>query len=100
MCQDYESLVDVIKSFYSMKIETRENSLKGWNWGEPEFQGNTMQFMIGSKPAFEIPLDLVGNTVLQTKNEVNIEFVSNESTLDGKKVKDDILVEIKYSLLF
>lgn len=78
-----------------MKLEVRENSLKGWNWGEPEFQGNSLQFMIGTKPAFEIPLDMVNNTVLQTKNEVNIEFTSTETTLDGKKSKDDILVEIK-----
>lgn len=51
----------------------KELSLKGWNWGTAKFNGAVLSFNVGSKTAFEIPLNNVSqcNT---GKNEVVLEF--------------------------
>lgn len=37
--QDHEKLASLIKNYFSITLETKEVSLRGWNWGVTDFQG-------------------------------------------------------------
>jgi structure-specific recognition protein 1 len=32
---------DALKAFYKKDLETKEPSVKGWNWGKTDFQGKS-----------------------------------------------------------
>lgn len=40
-CQDAEVVKDALKAFYKKDLETKEPSVKGWNWGKTDFQGES-----------------------------------------------------------
>ena len=53
-------------------------SIKGWNWGSTEVNGDELAFTLDDgKVAFDIPLVNVSNCV-QNKNEVTLEFHQND----------------------
>ena len=79
-----------------MTLETLEFSLRGWNWGNTEFEGSKLSFLVGNRPAFEVPMNQVANVTLPTKNEVSVEFNNPTSGPDGKKIRDDMLVEMRF----
>ena len=37
--QEYERLSSFIKTHYDTELQKVENSVKGWNWGQAEFDG-------------------------------------------------------------
>jgi structure-specific recognition protein 1 len=59
--------------------------LKGWNWGKAEFSKSELHFNVANKPAFEIPFSEVSNSNLAGKNEIAVEF----STQDGSSANGD-----------
>uniref|UniRef100_A0A914H0T7 FACT complex subunit SSRP1 n=1 Tax=Globodera rostochiensis TaxID=31243 RepID=A0A914H0T7_GLORO len=76
-----ESDLERISTFSSSKwqksIRKNELSLKGWNYGEAEFEGQNLVFNVADKVAFEIPLSNVMRC--QTaKSEAIVEFHPNE----------------------
>ncbi|KAJ3275298.1 FACT complex subunit [Borealophlyctis nickersoniae] len=91
----YETLAPAVKSLYHISLESKDVSLKGWNWGTTEFSGPHMTFMVANRPAFEIPLHEVANTTQPSKNEVSVEFGSAELK-DKTKIKEDFLTEIRF----
>ncbi|KAJ3020410.1 FACT complex subunit [Thoreauomyces humboldtii] len=94
----YESIAPLTKNFYSKILERKEISLKGWNWGSVEFQGNQMGFNVSNHPAFEVPLGEVANTNLPLRNEVSVEFVLPEiaaKDIKRKGAQEDTLTEIR-----
>ncbi|KAF3901611.1 hypothetical protein ABW21_db0205162 [Orbilia brochopaga] len=87
---DFDRLKDILKQLYNINLESREHSLKGWNWGRVEFSKSELLFNINNKPAFEIPFDEVSNSNLAGKAEVAIEFADKsdlEADASGKKKK-------------
>ncbi|KAI8872401.1 SSrecog-domain-containing protein [Ramicandelaber brevisporus] len=103
--EDYEKLSNVLKRNYGVDVLQREISVKGWNWGQAEFEGTQLIFNSGDgKQAFELPLSQVNNTNLATKNEVSIEFqtvntaaVANAGGNQKKRINGfDELVEIRF----
>ncbi len=58
---------------YHAKVESRELSVSGFNWGTFAFEGSTLAFTIDSKASLEIPLGAVTNANAQ-KNEISIDF--------------------------
>ncbi|RIB21363.1 SSrecog-domain-containing protein [Gigaspora rosea] len=76
--ENFESLREIIRTNYKLNLETKEICVKGWNWGETDFQGSQLLFNISKKTAFEIPLSHVSNTNLQNKCEVSLEFMQPE----------------------
>lgn len=71
-----------------MTLEQKEAALRGWNWGQVEFQGSNLAFSVANKPAFEVPLTEVANTSLASKTEVMIEFAPPEvKGPDGRALK-------------
>ncbi|KAG0223573.1 FACT complex subunit [Actinomortierella wolfii] len=94
---DYDTLRDIVKANYGLTLESKELSVKGWNWGKTEFQGNNLLFNVGNKEMFEIPLKEVTNTSLTGKHEIMMELGAPD--LDGapnKKFKGDQLVEMRF----
>ncbi|KAF9585802.1 FACT complex subunit [Lunasporangiospora selenospora] len=92
---DYEKLKDIIKANYGLQLETKEMSVKGWNWGKTEFQSDNLLFNVSNKEMFEIPLKEVANTSLTAKHEVMIELTGQDGESDKNK-KGDQLVEMRF----
>ncbi|GAA6039203.1 hypothetical protein JCM8097_000468 [Rhodosporidiobolus ruineniae] len=73
--EDFERLSNLCKQYYNITIETKDTSVRGWNWGVAEVQADDLAFLVAGKPAFTIPLSQVSNTSI-TKAEVALEFSS------------------------
>jgi len=74
---DRERLAKFFTQTYEKDMLDRELSVKGWNWGTANFNGNVLNFEIGSADAFEIPLPNVQQCI-SGKNEVTLEFHPND----------------------
>jgi structure-specific recognition protein 1 len=90
-----EKVERAMKEHFSVALENREHSLRGWNWGKAKFEGNELVFQVGTRSAFEVPLGKVSNTNLVGKTEVAVEFALDK---DGKKDYEvgDELVEMRF----
>ncbi|KAG0255749.1 FACT complex subunit [Linnemannia exigua] len=95
---DFEKLKDIIKTNYGLQLETKEMSVKGWNWGETDFSNGNLVFSVQNKEMFEIPLNEVTNTSLTAKHEVMIELggPDGEGGARDKSRKGDQLVEMRF----
>ncbi|KAJ4292198.1 FACT complex subunit [Collariella sp. IMI 366227] len=76
--EDYERLSKVFKNWYSINLENKEHSLRGWNWGKAEFGKAELSFNVQNRPAFEIPYSEISNTNLAGRNEIAVEFAVGE----------------------
>lgn len=74
---DLNRFEDFFKRNYNVRLKERELSLKGWNWGIPNFAGSVMSFDVDKSTAFEVPLTNVSHCT-SAKNEVTIEFHQND----------------------
>lgn len=91
--QAFDDLAGAIKVYYQLTLEQKEPALRGWNWGQVEFQGSNLAFSVANKPAFEVPLTEVANTSLASKTEVMIEFAPPEiKGPDGRALKIKVLL--------
>lgn len=89
--QAQEELADFCREHYGVPFEVKDLSIKGWNWGKAEIDGNHLEFKVGDKLAFDLPLNQVTNAVVATKDEIAIEFAQPE----GADKKTDSMVEIR-----
>ncbi|KAG0292965.1 FACT complex subunit [Dissophora globulifera] len=96
---DFEKLKDIIKANYGLQLETKELSVKGWNWGETDFSNGNLVFSVQNKDMLEVPLNEVSNTSI-TKHEVMIELGGQENeggaAQRDKNRKGDQLVEMRF----
>ncbi|KAI8912775.1 structure-specific recognition protein-domain-containing protein, partial [Gorgonomyces haynaldii] len=94
----YESLQAFVKNFYGFPLEEQQVSTRGYNWGKVDFEGNWMEFTVGDKQAFEIPITQVANASMGAKGEVAIEFTPPPPADPNapKRQKEDHLVEIRF----
>jgi len=72
-----EKLAKHFSTNFSLEMLDRELSVKGWNWGNAEFNGSVLQFEVGKHDAFEVPLSYVSQCNAG-KNEVTLEFSLND----------------------
>ncbi|KAI9633310.1 putative subunit of the heterodimeric FACT complex [Dioszegia hungarica] len=96
---DLDKIKRTLDEFFSVKLEIRDISLKGWNWGELQVQGNDIQFQVQTRPTFEIPLSVISNSNIAGKNEVALEFTPVPITIaenDLKTRQPDELVEMRF----
>ncbi|KAK1775622.1 hypothetical protein QBC45DRAFT_421621 [Copromyces sp. CBS 386.78] len=104
--EDYERLSKIFKNWYSINLENKEHSLRGWNWGKAEFSKAELTFNVQNRPAFEIPYSEISNTNLAGRNEIAVEFANdggksnghNGTGGKGKKATagKDQLVEVRF----
>ncbi|CAH1802193.1 unnamed protein product [Owenia fusiformis] len=74
---EFDKLSSFVKNFYKTDLEKQDLSLRGWNWGKSKFDAGSLEFEIGGKTGFEIPLSNVSHTTAN-KNEVTLEFHQND----------------------
>ena len=75
---DYDKLNKFFSRNYSIDLKTRDNCLRGWNWGTANFDGSVLGFDIRKgERAFEVPLMHVSQCTT-AKNEVTLEFHHND----------------------
>ncbi|KAL7420413.1 FACT complex subunit [Cryptotrichosporon argae] len=92
--EDHDKVKRTIEDYFSIKLDTKDISLKGWNWGKAVVQNNDIVFEVQHKTAFELPLAQVANSNIAGKNEVAIEF--NPVQIEGASSREpDELVEIR-----
>ncbi|KAK2070251.1 hypothetical protein P8C59_004763 [Phyllachora maydis] len=82
--EDYERLSKTFKSWYSINLDNKEHSLRGWNWGKAEFGKAELTFNVQNRPAFEVPYSEISNTNLAGRNEIAVEFAVNEEKQGGQ----------------
>ena len=72
-----------IEQNYQLRLEDKEFSLNGFNWGVPKFEGEALSFDDeGNKTAFEVPLSAVSDCTAN-KNEVIMSFHHNDDATVG-----------------
>jgi len=80
---DYPKLKRFIELNYQLKLEDKEFSLNGFNWGIPKFDGEALSFDDeASKTALEIPLSAVSDCT-SNKNEIILSFHHNDDATVG-----------------
>lgn len=80
---DQEKIKQYIGRHYKLELENKDLSLKGFNWGSTQFEGEALSFNIdGSGTAFEIPLTAVSDCS-SNKNEVILSFHHNDDAVVG-----------------
>lgn len=81
--KDYDRIKQFVESKYQIRLDTNELSLKGFNWGSTQFDGEALSFNIdNSGTAFELPLNAVSDCT-STKNEVVLSFHHNDDATVG-----------------
>ncbi|KAH3676219.1 hypothetical protein WICPIJ_009179 [Wickerhamomyces pijperi] len=91
--QDFNQLKNELQRSYSIQLDHKEHSLRGWNWGNTDLARNEIIFQVNGKPAFELPYQHIGNSNLANKNEVTVEMNLMEANQD---IAGDELVEVKF----
>lgn len=80
---DQDKIREYVERNYKLELETKDLSLKGFNWGSTRFDGEALSFNIdNSGTAFEIPLNAVSDCT-SAKNEVIFSFHHNDDATVG-----------------
>lgn len=80
---DHAKVKRYVEQNYQLKLEDKESSLNGYNWGYPKFDGEALSFEDDSKKtAMEIPLSAVSDCT-NNKNEIILSFHHNDDATVG-----------------
>ncbi|KIR58185.1 FACT complex subunit POB3 [Cryptococcus bacillisporus CA1280] len=97
---DLDKIKRTLQEYFNITLETRDTSLKGWNWGAAQVKGTDLVFQVQGKTAFDVPLSQVANSNIAGKNEVALEFnPSSDYKFDPKdlnKRPPDEMVEMRF----
>ncbi|EKM51652.1 uncharacterized protein PHACADRAFT_177070 [Phanerochaete carnosa HHB-10118-sp] len=94
---DHDRLAQLLKQHFSIVLETKEASVKGWNWGMTDFQGQDLVFLVSNKTAFELPLAKVANSNIAGRTEVSLEYpVAAQVDKKASRHGPDELTEIRF----
>ncbi|KAK9460270.1 uncharacterized protein V1516DRAFT_676179 [Lipomyces oligophaga] len=94
---DFEKLKNTVKHHFDVVLESKQHSIRGWNWGKAEFERSEMVFQVSNRPAFEIPYAQVTNSNLVGKSEVALELNNDqEISVRGPSAVLDELVEMRF----
>jgi structure-specific recognition protein 1 len=76
---DFNKIQAFFNTHWHKEMEKEEHSIKGWNYGSADIEGQTLVFRVDDKLAFEIPLSNVSQVPTGAgKSEVAMEFHPNE----------------------
>ncbi|KAH9851695.1 structure-specific recognition protein-domain-containing protein [Lenzites betulinus] len=92
--EDHDKLAHLLKQHFSVTLEQKEVSLKGWNWGVTDFQGQDLAFLVSNKTTFELPLTHVANSNIAGRTEVSLEFATQNKK--PSRSAPDEMVEIRF----
>ncbi|KAF7298853.1 FACT complex subunit POB3 [Mycena indigotica] len=91
--EDLKKITDLLKTHFNITLEELDMTFKGWNWGETDFKGQDLAFLVSGKTAFELPLRNVANSNIAGRTEVSLEF--SPPSRQGKQVGDE-MTEIRF----
>ncbi|KIJ54619.1 hypothetical protein M422DRAFT_24531 [Sphaerobolus stellatus SS14] len=94
--EDHDRLASLLKQHFSVTLETKEITFKGWNWGATDFQGPDLAFLVSNRTSFEVPLGSVVNSNIAGKTEVSLEFAPMDTRGAKKGKASDELTEIRF----
>jgi hypothetical protein len=78
---DYDKISTYARNNYNMKVDLKEISQRGYNWGTVDFENAQMIFSVAEKEAFEIPLATVAS--VNTASNYNLIQVKMKSLLNS-----------------
>jgi structure-specific recognition protein 1 len=91
------------RQFFGKTLEKHELSVKGWNWGDYEFDGSQLKFLVANREAFRLPLkDVAGATVaskevvLELKEGIDHAVFGPENLPVKRRKRDDEMCEIRF----
>ncbi|KAH8825133.1 SSrecog-domain-containing protein [Flagelloscypha sp. PMI_526] len=90
---DHDKVSSLLKNHFSVTLETKDVSFRGWNWGQTDFQGQELAFVVADRTAFELPLEKVSNSNIAGRTEVSLEFATSNSKSGSR---EDEMVEIRF----
>lgn len=91
---DFNSLKNALKHRFDVNLESKEHSVRGWNWGKAELERSELLFSVSNRPAFGVPYSEISNSNFVGKNEVSVEMNIQSA---GERVKaGDELVEMRF----
>ncbi|CAE6427699.1 unnamed protein product [Rhizoctonia solani] len=96
--EDHDKVSQLVTQHYKVQLETKEISVKGWNWGSTDVQGKSTALHFPS-PSSPIPLRSVANSNIAGRTEVSLEFATSTPTSTqpkSKKGRPDELTEIRF----
>lgn len=93
--QDVITVTNFFQNSCGITPEEKQLSVSGRNWGEVDLNDNMLKFLVGSKQAFEVSLADVSQTQLQGKNDIILEFHTDDTTGANEK---DSLTEISFHI--
>jgi structure-specific recognition protein 1 len=115
--EDLDALKKAIETVTNgnVHLDVKDVSLKGWNWGKADVQGelqthlltrapmlmmlsysaNDLAFLVQQRVAFEVPLAAISNSNMAGKNEVALEF-SPPSAPERSNRPPDELMEMRF----
>jgi structure-specific recognition protein 1 len=93
--EDHDRLASLLKQHFGVTLEVKDVSVKGWNWGVTDFQGQELAFLVSNKTSFELPLNQVANSNIAGRTEVSLEFATDDSKKRSKNAPDE-MVEIRF----
>jgi structure-specific recognition protein 1 len=111
--KDHDKLASLLKQHFSITLETKEISFKGWHWGITDIQGlalflplgllrgltievgQDLAFLVSNKTSFELPLTNVANSNIAGRTEVSLEFSNPAPSKKSKHMPDEI-TEIRF----
>ncbi|KAK0221698.1 structure-specific recognition protein-domain-containing protein [Armillaria fumosa] len=93
MREDHDKVEALMRKHFNITLENKEVSLRGWNWGMTDFQGNELAFMVADRTAFMLNLQQVNNSNIAARTEVALEFTPGTSK---SKHAVDELTEIRF----
>ncbi|KAJ1569354.1 FACT complex subunit, partial [Nowakowskiella sp. JEL0078] len=96
---NFKDLSTFVSQNYNMKLNIKEMSVRGWNWGAMDITPSNLSFSIGGKSVFEIPVEEITSINGQNK-DVNIDIKERSQitpSIPGQKRKprDDVLVQMQ-----
>ena len=86
--EDHERLRNSASNYYNITLEEKETSVRGWNWGAAEVQGQDLAFLVAGKPAWSVPMSTIQNTTIN-KAEVGLEFRDEKMLSEIKKLEEE-----------
>lgn len=93
--QDISTLTTFFRNSCGITPEEKQLSVSGHNFGDVDFNGNMLTFLVDNKQAFEVSLADVAQTQMQGKNDVLLEFHVDDTTGANEK---DSLMEISFHI--
>ena len=89
---DFNTIGNWMRHHFSVTLTEHPLCIKGWNWGDFEFDDRNLIFKVDDQESFIIPMSDVAQCFVQNKSEVSLEFHQDDVVTQ----EADCLVEMRF----